>query len=32
MWVRDIGSDTYAERLAEIGASLATAVDLERRD
>jgi ribosomal-protein-alanine N-acetyltransferase len=32
MWVRDIDSDAYAERLAAIGASLSVALDLERRD
>ena len=32
MWVRDIDSDAYAERLADIGTSLSTRFDLERRD
>jgi ribosomal-protein-alanine N-acetyltransferase len=32
MWVRDIDSDAYADRLAAIGSSLAESVDLERRD
>ena len=32
MWVRDIDSDAYAERLAGIATSLGTVLDLERRD
>jgi ribosomal-protein-alanine N-acetyltransferase len=32
MWVRDIDSAAYAERLAGIGSALAETVDLERRD
>ena len=32
MWVRDIDSDAYAERLADIAASLGAVLDLERRD
>lgn len=31
MWVRDIDSGAYAERLASIESSLATVVDVERR-
>jgi len=32
MWVRDIDSGAYAERLAAIEASLAAAIDVERRE
>jgi ribosomal-protein-alanine N-acetyltransferase len=32
MWVRDIDSDGYAERLAAIGSALAEDIELERRD
>ena len=32
MWVRDIDSGAYAERLAAIEAALAAAVDVERRE
>jgi hypothetical protein len=31
MWVRDIDSGAYAERLAAIEASVAPVVDVERR-
>ncbi len=31
MWVRDIDTEEYAGRLADIGGSLATRFDLERR-
>jgi ribosomal-protein-alanine N-acetyltransferase len=31
MWVRDIDSDEYTDRLTSIGSSLAETVDLERR-
>lgn len=32
MWVRDIDSPAYGDRLASIGSALAETVDLERRD
>ena len=31
MWVRDIDSGAYAERLADVEASLDAVVDVERR-
>jgi len=32
MWVRDIDTGTYAERLAAIESSLVPVVDVERRE